>query len=423
MREMQLSFQWCKHRLSTRPRVVGSMTSQLHQNYDAMHSLHRPGVGGWATFGYGSRLHRRRVGAGQETESYSVSVAHQSAVHRHGVGGAVASFVLSLRSRELLLNPSNGIHVVRPNGSCIVAGHPQIQHSVPERDVIHVRQRHFGRRNFITYLQGKMYVVRQQRQSRHSMMFLRSRRKNGVTSFLKECRFRNAPSRRMDQHNMHSQNVLPMTAVQRFREVNVVECQRETLQPLLAAMTHQRMMLKLLGDVVFNNVDARLSNRCQTKIASKASRGDWSQNGLQSAFDRFDNGRWSNSGLSAQEKLDRPVWERVVLQNSDTVPFRGGFQIIKPLVRRRQWRQKKQRQRPSQLIRCVTVVEVVKWGRGHCDAILSQRLYLGHSRHQPSGFLRLHRPRVGGPPTVKLQQKTGTLPWPAPTLRRCSHDA
>jgi len=51
--------------LSIRPRVGGSKTDQLQQKDVTKDTLPRPCVGGWATFGYSSRLHRRRVGAGQ----------------------------------------------------------------------------------------------------------------------------------------------------------------------------------------------------------------------------------------------------------------------------------------------------------------------------------------------------------------------
>jgi len=75
--------------LSIRPCAGGSKTVQLQYKDNALDSLHRPRVGGWATFADKSRLHRRRVGAGQKAERKLAVVAHQSAVHRRGVGGAV----------------------------------------------------------------------------------------------------------------------------------------------------------------------------------------------------------------------------------------------------------------------------------------------------------------------------------------------
>jgi len=50
--------------LSIRPRVGRSKTYQRQHNDVANNTLHRPRVGGWATFGYSSRLHRHKVGAG-----------------------------------------------------------------------------------------------------------------------------------------------------------------------------------------------------------------------------------------------------------------------------------------------------------------------------------------------------------------------
>ena len=51
--------------LSIRPRVGGSKTDQLQHKDVTKNTLHRPCVGDWATFGYASRPHRCRVGAGQ----------------------------------------------------------------------------------------------------------------------------------------------------------------------------------------------------------------------------------------------------------------------------------------------------------------------------------------------------------------------
>ena len=53
------------HPTPCRPRFGGSKSEQLQRIASDNHTLHRPRVGGWATFGFSSRLHRRMVGAGQ----------------------------------------------------------------------------------------------------------------------------------------------------------------------------------------------------------------------------------------------------------------------------------------------------------------------------------------------------------------------
>ncbi len=366
-----------------------------------MHSLHRPRVGGWATFGLFVAATPTRGRWSLDTDALSLNP-------RHSIWWQNLACIKNLQI------PSNRIHIVWSNSSCVITGHPQVQHSMPECNVVHVRQCHFGRRNFITYFQREMDMIRQQRQTRNPMLFLCSGRQNSIAGLLEECRFRSAPSRCMDKYNVQSQDVLPVTAVLRFSQNDIFKCQREALQQLLAAMARQRMMFQLLSDVVRNDFRARFAYGCQTKIASKGDGRKRPQHRLQSSFDRFDNCRRGNRRLSAQEKLDRSVWERVMLQNSDVVTYRDGFQIIKPLVGRWQRQGGKQRQRPTQLIRCAAVFDCVKWGRRHSGAMLSQRMRLGHFQLQPAGVLRLHRPQrlrlklsirpcVGGSVTDKLR--------------------
>ena len=47
------------------PASVGARLIRLQHKDVTKNTLHRPRVGGWATLGYSSRLHRLRVGAGQ----------------------------------------------------------------------------------------------------------------------------------------------------------------------------------------------------------------------------------------------------------------------------------------------------------------------------------------------------------------------